>query len=300
MPVYNCAGFVGETMISVLEQTFTDFELIVVDDFSTDNSLDIIRNYKDSRMKIIQNSGRGAANAYNTGIKNSVSEFVAIIDHDDIAHRELFEKQFAYLRGNTNTGITGCWYNVMSESGRILHTVKNPASDREIKAELMKRNCINNSGLMLRKKVFEECGYYDQSKYPVHDYELFLRASRYCLFNNIPEVLQSWRSRKNSPSNSGSLMRDAAAKLLNDINLQIYHYGEIDKAEFLFRKGRIVYYYSSPAGSAKYFLKSLTFGNLAAENIRFAASSVFLSPLIWLFRNGIVKYRYGGFLNYHI
>jgi len=98
MPIYNVERFVASSIESVLAQTFTDFELILVDDGSTDSSPDICRQYRDPRIRIVSQANRGLPGARNTGIRNATGEFVAIIDSDDLWRPEKLARHVAHLR----------------------------------------------------------------------------------------------------------------------------------------------------------------------------------------------------------
>jgi glycosyltransferase involved in cell wall biosynthesis len=113
MPVYNAAEFLAESIESILNQTFTNFELIILNDKSTDNSLDVISKYQrsDSRIIIINKDiNVGPANLRNEGLSIAKGEFVALMDADDIAMPQRFEKQINVLKSNPEIGLCGTWF----------------------------------------------------------------------------------------------------------------------------------------------------------------------------------------------
>ncbi|MEO0591507.1 MAG: glycosyltransferase family A protein, partial [Pseudomonadota bacterium] len=106
MPIYNVEAFVGEAVQSVLNQTFEDFELICVDDGGSDRSIDVVREFNDPRIRLVHQVNRGLAGARNSGIAHALGEFVALLDSDDIWHRDKLMLHFIHLRANPHIGVS--------------------------------------------------------------------------------------------------------------------------------------------------------------------------------------------------
>ena len=104
IPTYNRAGYVSEAVKSVLNQTFHDFEVIVVDDGSTDNTPDVIDSFKDTRIRYLYQENRGVSAAMNTGILASTAEYIAILDSDDVLVEEALQKSVAFLDEHPEVG----------------------------------------------------------------------------------------------------------------------------------------------------------------------------------------------------
>lgn len=121
MPVYNGERFLREAIESVLQQTFADFELLIVNDGSTDRSLDIIQTYNDSRIRLIDNGANlGLIAARNTGLKNARGEYIALLDCDDIAYPDRLAEQIAFLDKNPSFGMVGAWIEMIDEKSNRL------------------------------------------------------------------------------------------------------------------------------------------------------------------------------------
>ena len=119
LPVYNGEGFLEESLNSILNQTFKEFELIIVNDYSTDKSLKIIKSYKDNRIRLIENKkNKGSIFSFNEGIKNAKTKYIAICTQDDIFHPRRFEIQFNYLENNPYIFLIGTSAIYINENGK--------------------------------------------------------------------------------------------------------------------------------------------------------------------------------------
>lgn len=192
MPVYNAADFLTESIESILNQTFTNFELIILNDKSTDNSLEVISKYQrsDSRIIIIDKDiNVGPANLRNEGLKIAKGEFVALMDADDIALPQRFAKQINVLKNNPEIGLCGTWFTFFgSEKKLIKHSEKPDA----IKISFLHSCAIGNPTVMLRKEVLNGLQF-DNDYVPVEDYDLWSRLLSKTSFYNIPESLLNYR-----------------------------------------------------------------------------------------------------------
>src|SRR5215470_6392958 len=127
MPVYNVERFVRQAVQSVLDQTYRDFELLIIDDRSPDLSIDICRGFHNSRLQIIQhNENRGLAGARNTGIRNASGEYLAFIDSDDAWHPHKLERHVAHLDQNPKVGISFSRSRFMLPTGELTEYYQMP------------------------------------------------------------------------------------------------------------------------------------------------------------------------------
>lgn len=204
IPSYNRADFVAETIRSVLDQTYQDFEIIVVDDGSTDNTKEIVDSFKDPRIKYIYQENRGASGARNTGINASIGEYIAFLDSDDIYLPNKLEMDIRMVDSDHNIGIVcSDAYIFDSETGEIYRRYwqKNPylgpfdpqtASKNALKL-LLSRGCfIKGSTPLVRRAVFKAVGLFDESIRHSQDWEMWIRIlahSRYTVgIINLPLV----------------------------------------------------------------------------------------------------------------
>jgi glycosyltransferase involved in cell wall biosynthesis len=193
MPVYNAEKYLSETIESILNQTHIDFELLILNDKSTDNSLKIIKQYQanDSRIIVIDKEiNVGPANLRNEGFRLSKGTFIALMDADDIALPNRFEKQIAVLKNNPEIGVCGTWFTFFGAKKNkvIRHSEKHDA----IKISFLHSCGIGNPTVMLRKEALNGLEF-NNDYVPVEDYDLWSRLLFKTKFYNIPESLLNYR-----------------------------------------------------------------------------------------------------------
>lgn len=205
MSVYNGARYLKEAVDSILNQTFTDFEFLIVDDCSNDNSPQILKEYseKDNRIKIITNEfNLGLTKNLNKMIGQAKGEYIARFDCDDVSLPLRFERQVKFLDQNTKVAFISSWSNLMDDNGKIFKTVKYPTDNLELKKILIKYNPFFHPAVMMRKSALDDVGYYDESWRFAQDYELWLRIARKYQIANIPEILLNYRETSGSITGS--------------------------------------------------------------------------------------------------
>ena len=155
MPVYNTdSQYLEEAIESVLQQTYADFELLLIDDASTTDIQSVIRKYNDVRIKYIRlNENQGAANARNLGVKEALGEFIAFLDSDDVALSERFSTQIIFFENNPNVDCVGSSFLIIPE-GRCTHVL---TKHNDIICELLLHGCaFLHSSVMLRARIIKE------------------------------------------------------------------------------------------------------------------------------------------------
>ncbi|GAB4401310.1 MAG: hypothetical protein OHK0053_23860 [Microscillaceae bacterium] len=203
MPVYNTAYYLKDSIESILHQTFTDFNLIIYDDGSTDNSWDIIKSYKDSRIIAFRGNNNLAniAKARNICLSKSNAEFIAFQDSDDISEPHRLKVQLDFLQKNPDLGVTGSWgYYIFEDENYLYKHLQThpPLSDEEIKINLFIRfSTFINTSVMLRASLFRSKTRIFSEMYPTsEDYCLWLELARETKFANIPDFLITHRIHK--------------------------------------------------------------------------------------------------------
>ncbi len=195
MSVYNGEKYLRKAVDSILNQTFDDFELIIVNDASTDGTGDILKQYNDTRILIIDSIANiGRAKARNMAIKASKGNYIAVMDADDISMPNRIEKQIAFMDRNKNIALLGTDYFPIDELGRRINAkLKRPITSEEIKKSLFLFNPFIHSTMMIRRSVIEEFGGYDERFELSQDYELVLRILSKYEGYNLPEELIAFR-----------------------------------------------------------------------------------------------------------
>lgn len=191
MPVYNCELYIKESIDSILNQTFSDFEFIIIDDASTDETLSIIRSYDDNRIKLIKKPlNTGYTNSLNHGLSIAKGEYIARMDGDDISLPERFAKQVAFLDTNPETVLIGTFFKIIGRDKII--TV--PEYHDAIKLAMLKDCCIAHPTVIIRKSCLDKFSLiYDEKKEPAEDYDLWTRLLAVGKLHNLQEVLLHYR-----------------------------------------------------------------------------------------------------------
>jgi glycosyltransferase involved in cell wall biosynthesis len=181
MPVFNAEIYLKESIKSILEQSFSNFEFIIINDGSTDNSLNIINSYasKDNRIVVLSRENRGLVESLNDGLSLAKGKYIARMDADDISNVYRLEKQIDFLEKNSDIDILGTQVNVIAndeaEKIRIEKKLNIEFSAEECRKELLTNwYCLAHPSIVLRKKVIDEIGGY--GNYRAEDLDLWLRA----------------------------------------------------------------------------------------------------------------------------
>ena len=206
MAVYNGEKFLEEAIGSILKQTFSNFEFIIIDDGSEDTSLKIIKNFKDKRISILENNKNiGLSASLNKGTKLSKGKYIARMDADDISLPERLEKQYNFMERNPNIGIVGTGYHLINESGERMGTYIYPDNPVTIHWKLLTGPIFPHPTVMLRKKVLIENNlFYNEEYFVTQDYELWCRMIQFSEGSNLPQALIQYRHHDQSKSKAES------------------------------------------------------------------------------------------------
>lgn len=201
MPVYNCSDYIKDTINSVIEQTYTNWELIMVDDCSIDNTFDIIESFLSAKIKYFKlEVNSGAAVARNEAIKNSNGKYIAFLDSDDLWDRFKLEKQIKFMEEN-NYSFTSTLYQRIDESSNKLKWVCKHIKKRNYN-KLLKR-CPGNSTVIYNQEILGKT--YIQNIRKRNDYVMWLAVIKKSIYiYELDEVLAYYRIRDNSLSNKKS------------------------------------------------------------------------------------------------
>jgi glycosyltransferase involved in cell wall biosynthesis len=206
LPIYNGTKYLKEAVQSILDQTYADFELIVIDDGSTDRSADIVGGFNDSRIYFYTQKNEGLAATLNRGISISRGTYIARQDQDDVSLPDRLLKQVAFLNAHQDYGMVGTWAVIWEEMKPTERFHKHSVDSISLKFDLLFDNAFVHSSLMIRRTVFSEAGIYsiDPNRQPPEDYELWSRVARKFRVANIPEVLHVYREMPRSMSRTGN------------------------------------------------------------------------------------------------
>lgn len=201
MPVYNAEKYLSEAIESILNQTFTRFEFLIINDGSTDNSEKIIRKYNDPRIKYIRNEKNiQLISTLNKGIRLAKGKYIIRMDADDISVKNRIEKQVAYMEKHPEVGVCGSFIQVFGENVKS-YISKRPEKDMNIRASLLTRNALGHPNVIIRKSVIISNDiFYNISHYRMEDWGLWVSLMPVCKFHNIQEVLLYYRYVQTSES----------------------------------------------------------------------------------------------------
>jgi len=195
MAAYNAEQYIEAAVESILCQTFSDFELIIVDDGSTDSTPVIIDRFSDPRIKTVHQSNRGCTSARHRAIAVSGSDYIAIMDADDIALPHRLEKTVRYLDDNPDTVLLGTGYIVRDEITKSEKVIIPPTENHNLRRCLLKCDPFKDPTLLIRKSAFLASGGYRVDH--GFDYELYARIAKFGKLANINDVLLITRQHEN-------------------------------------------------------------------------------------------------------
>ncbi|HWY11544.1 MAG TPA: glycosyltransferase, partial [Bacteroidia bacterium] len=222
LPVYNGEGYLRESVDSILNQTFSDFEFIILNDGSTDRSEDVILSYKDPRIKYHKHLNCGLAATLNKGIDLAKGKYIARQDQDDISLPERLQKQIDFMESNPTVALLGTNAEIINEKSQSLQRFLNHAANSDIlKFDLLFDNPFVHSSIMFRKAVIEISGNYMVSKEFFEDHNLWSRMARQAPIANLPDCLVKYREVSTSISRT---IDDYKMRVRNQSNLNIKYY----------------------------------------------------------------------------
>ena len=237
MSAYNSEQYIAEAIESILNQTFSDFEFIIINDGSTDDTSAIIKGFenKDKRIRFIDNKvNQGISAVANFGLSIACGEYIARMDSDDISHPERFEKQVAYMDSHPECGVLSASYHMF---GDVDHITVHPEYVGAL--DLLVGCYVANPVAMIRKSVMDKYNFvYDKNYICAEDYDLWARMVRVTEIHNLPDVLLEYRWHKTNISKSCSEIQAENVKrirqgildyLTHDKNIQHKVYDSIFK-----------------------------------------------------------------------
>lgn len=199
MPAYNAAKYLREAIDSILAQTFTDFEFIIINDGSTDATRQIIQSYDDPRIIYLENEhNSGICVTLNRGLDAARGRYIARMDSDDISLPERFARQVAYMDTHPDIGVLGTLVERISNDGSTIDYPPSENNPYKCKASLLFATCVAHPAVMMRTSILKDNNlYYDDYFRGMEDYHLWWRLSHYTMISNIQEVLLKYRLHQN-------------------------------------------------------------------------------------------------------
>ncbi|MBW4611987.1 MAG: glycosyltransferase family 2 protein [Desmonostoc vinosum HA7617-LM4] len=214
IPAYNAMKYLPETLTSVTTQTFSDFEIIIVNDGSSDGIEDYISQTTDARVKIISQENKGLAAARNAGITNAQGEYIAFLDADDIWEPTKLEQQVSALEKHPEIGLVYTWVAYIDEKGASTGRVFKHHAEGDVWQQLVEHNIVECGSVpMVRRSCFDTVGIFDWnlSRYNVHeDWDMWLRIAARYPFKVVKETLVYYRQVSSSASKKWQAVEESA------------------------------------------------------------------------------------------
>ena len=194
MTCYNAAGTIEESVRSVLAQTFTDWELVLVDNRSTDNSMSVVKQINESRIRIVQlEKNHGRTPALNIALNHARGEFIAILDADDTSTPERFQLQVDCFAKNSHLSLVASWYRNIDLHGNLINEVKTPTKNIDLVRRLASNCPFMNSAVMFKSASIRQLGGYDETFEYSQDLCLWLGLATLGEFEILPKFLTNIR-----------------------------------------------------------------------------------------------------------
>lgn len=193
MPLHNAEPYVGEAVRSVLDQTFTDLELLVVNDGSTDRSGAVVQAINDPRVRLVHQENLGVSAALNKALSLAKGTYIARHDADDVSLPGRIERQVAFLEAHPGTVIMGTWAALIDGGGLAADTLHHPAGDAEIRLAMLFNTAFVSSSVMLRAAVLPQVGLFDATGAVFDDFDMWSRIMACGQAANLPEELVRYR-----------------------------------------------------------------------------------------------------------
>jgi len=271
MPTYNRGRFIADAISSVLAQTYADFELIVVDDGSTDNTAEILEKFNSSKIRYFYKEHTCAPDTLNLGLKHAKGDFIIIVDSDDMILPKAFEELLGEFDRDPKIDVVYGDFILMDQFGKQIGKLKhqNFPNNKVLIESFVWNNPLPSPGTMVRKKCYDEVGFYDPFFTTLaYDYELWTRMLRSYKFKYVHKYLYCWRKHSSSlsgPNKESVYDADVLKKILERYSLAElfpwidweYQDPQIAKAIAYITIGKIFFYRDAYSESIKYFMLSL-------------------------------------------
>ena len=215
IPSYNAMAYLPKTLESLLGQTFTDFEVLIINDGSSDHIVEWSSQIEDARVKLISQDNKGTSAARNTGISQSKGEYIAFLDADDLWEPTKLEKQVLCLDSKKSVGLVYTWTAYIDQFGIPTKRVIAFSEEGQVWEKLVVKDIVcNGSSAMVRRSCLEHIGEFDSDMQPVEDWDMWIRLSAHYSLAVVKKVLVYYRQHPHSLSQNRPRMIRAFAQVI--------------------------------------------------------------------------------------
>lgn len=215
MPVYNAEKYLAKAVDSILQQSLSDFEFVIIDDGSTDHSTDLLKAYtqQDARIKLVSRENKGLVASLNEGIALAQAPIIARMDADDIAHPDRFLIQYQFLQQHSDCVCVGGRFRVIDEKSRFLIVADTKLGYEQVELSALQGiTPICHPTAMLRKTALTAIGNYHEDDYPAEDLALFLNLAEIGKIDNVPDIILDYRIHEGSISSKRNELQMTKSK----------------------------------------------------------------------------------------
>jgi glycosyltransferase involved in cell wall biosynthesis len=264
LPAFNAKAWIGEAIASILAQTLSNLELIVIDDGSTDGTADVIRGFDDTRVRLLRVPNQGMAAALNRALALAGAPLAARQDADDVSEPGRLKAQVAFLDAHPRAALVGTNYTIIDEQGATVFRTSLLTSSDDLRLAQTFANQFCHGSTMFRTDVIRALGGYDAAMAPAEDYDLFARVARDSDVANLRLALYRWRD---NPSGMSATRRGAMDELASTVRQREFDYFVAHRPRY--RVYSSFHPRSTSGGVRDYFgQKGHLFRNLAFEHAR--------------------------------
>jgi len=193
IPVFNAEKYIRESVESILGQTYSNIEILVVNDGSSDGSYSILKEIKDERIILLNQENQGVAVALNRALNQAKGKYISRQDADDISFPNRIEKEVVFMEENKQVGLVGAWATVIDSQGKSKGQLKHSVSNRKLQYDILWDSPFVSSTTMFRKDCLEKTGMFYEGNDLFEDYSMWSSISRNYELANIPEILIKYR-----------------------------------------------------------------------------------------------------------
>jgi glycosyltransferase involved in cell wall biosynthesis len=258
MPVHNGEKYLGISVESILSQSFKNYEFIIVDDGSIDNSSKIVENYKqkDKRIIVVHNTKNiGTTKSLNIGLSVAKGKYIVRMDVDDWSYPDRLQKQYDYMEKHSDVGVSGGTIEVCDKNLNKLNVREYPLIDRNIRDIIFRYSPFAHSATIWNKEIMKRVGNYNENLPLSQDCELYFKIGKLAKFGNLKDKLIKLRMHQNSSSASKSLLQEQYAIFARIKAVMEYGY-KVSFGDKLFVFGRIIALFIVPS-EIKFWLFNL-------------------------------------------
>lgn len=215
IPAFNAEKFIKDAIESVVSQTFQNFEILVIDDGSTDLTKEIVLSIEDSRIKYIYKNNGGASSARNKGIENATGKYIAFLDYDDLWMPDKLQMQLDKFSGEPDLGLVYCWVESIDIEGKTRFFSK-PDNEGWVYNDLFFDNFLHNGSVpLIKTKCFEKVGLFDENLSNAQDWQMWFNIAKYYKFGVVKEILVKYRVRDDSLSKMHRKLNKSFIKIMD-------------------------------------------------------------------------------------